>query len=54
LPLGPDYFGFRGAVCRAGRESELDPLLVADLRRQIHQVRLDQTSLAQGDMLNAR
>jgi uncharacterized protein (UPF0264 family) len=54
LPLSPDYFGFRGAVCRAGRESELDPLLVADLRRQIHQVRLDQTSLAQGDMLNAR
>lgn len=24
-PLQPDYFGFRGAVCRGGREAALDP-----------------------------
>lgn len=32
-PLEPDYFGFRGAVCRGGREAILDPELVRKLRQ---------------------
>jgi len=33
VPLKPDYFGFRGAVCRGKREAILDPELVRNLRQ---------------------
>lgn len=31
LPLRPDYLGFRGALCRAGRTTALDPVLVREI-----------------------
>jgi (5-formylfuran-3-yl)methyl phosphate synthase len=34
-PLGPDYLGFRGALCRGGRASALDAERVSELRRQL-------------------
>jgi uncharacterized protein (UPF0264 family) len=30
--LGPDYLGFRGALCSGGRESALDPAALAAVR----------------------
>ena len=30
-PLGPDFLGFRGALCRGGRTSAIDPGLLAQL-----------------------
>jgi uncharacterized protein (UPF0264 family) len=33
--LGPDYLGFRGALCRSGRSSELDPERVRDVCRAV-------------------
>ena len=35
LRLAPDYLGFRGALCRAGRTSTLDPDLVRSVRDAI-------------------
>jgi uncharacterized protein (UPF0264 family) len=36
LSLGPDYLGFRGALCRAGRRTaEIDPAALAEVRRLI-------------------
>lgn len=36
LPLGPDYLGFRGALCASGRrEAGLDATRIADVRRAI-------------------
>lgn len=37
-PLSPDYFGFRGAVCRDGRESILDPRLVSKVRQALQEL----------------
>ena len=34
-PLGPDYLGFRGALCRGGRGTPLDPGLLSQLRRKL-------------------
>jgi (5-formylfuran-3-yl)methyl phosphate synthase len=35
LPLGPDYLGFRGALCAAGRTSTLDAAALAAVRDRI-------------------
>ena len=35
LPLAPDYLGFRGALCRGGRDDALDPRRVAAIRAKI-------------------
>lgn len=35
LPLRPDYLGFRGALCRAGRTTALDPALVREVAAAI-------------------
>lgn len=32
LPLRPDYLGFRGALCRAGRTTTIDASLVREMR----------------------
>lgn len=32
LALGPDYLGFRGALCRGARTAKLDPQALAELR----------------------
>lgn len=32
VALGPDYLGFRGALCRGGRTAALDPAAIADVR----------------------
>lgn len=36
LPLRPDYLGFRGALCRAGRTTELDGSLVRAVCAAVH------------------
>jgi uncharacterized protein (UPF0264 family) len=35
LPLEPDYLAVRGAVCRGGRESRLDPELVRRAKERL-------------------
>ena len=35
VPLGPDFLGFRGALCRGGRTSALDLALFGELRREL-------------------
>ncbi|MDX1604751.1 MAG: (5-formylfuran-3-yl)methyl phosphate synthase [Candidatus Competibacterales bacterium] len=35
LPLAPDYLGFRGALCRGGRDGVLDPAALARVRAAI-------------------
>ena len=35
LPLAPDYLGFRGALCAAGRDSRLDPERLRAVRAAI-------------------
>ncbi|BCX88911.1 (5-formylfuran-3-yl)methyl phosphate synthase [Methylomarinovum tepidoasis] len=35
LPLRPDYLGFRGALCRKGRQSRLDPRRLQAIREKI-------------------
>jgi uncharacterized protein (UPF0264 family) len=34
-PLAPDFMGFRGALCRHGRASTLDAVLLAQLRQDL-------------------
>ncbi len=47
LPLEPDFFGFRGAVCRGGREATLEAELVRKLKAFLQDGRrLIQPSLA--------
>jgi hypothetical protein len=36
--LAPDYLGFRGALCRGGRQAALDPLALAEVRRALDAV----------------
>lgn len=36
LPLAPDYLGFRGALCRAGRVSGLDPARLDAVCTAVH------------------
>jgi uncharacterized protein (UPF0264 family) len=37
LPLRPDWFGVRGAICVGGRGGDLDAARVAELRRWLRQ-----------------
>jgi len=45
LPLMPDVIGVRGAACRGGRESTLDPDCVRQLARHVHNFPAMQGSL---------
>ena len=33
--LGPDYLGFRGALCAAGRTDRIDPARVREVRQAL-------------------
>lgn len=35
VPLGPDYLGFRGALCQGGRAGRLDPSQLAAVRQAL-------------------
>lgn len=53
-PLEPDFFGFRGAVCRGGRNAALDPELVRTVRQLLRSGEArDQASLARNHSLRA-
>jgi len=52
MPLGPDFFGFRGAVCQSGRAAMLEAELVRKLKELLRAGRrLDQSSLARNHSL---
>jgi uncharacterized protein (UPF0264 family) len=44
--LGPDYLGFRGALCRAGRDGTLDPALLAAVAKALRSTASSATATA--------
>jgi (5-formylfuran-3-yl)methyl phosphate synthase len=53
LPLRPDYLGFRGALCRAGRTTSLDASLVRAVCAAVHGPRDGQAAAVSAAMAAA-